>query len=193
MGRSSMQPNQVLVGYDWSDVGEHALTWALRYANTTASQLHVLVAVDEQHRVEAAGAGPVDFAYTERLHDLLASKLAGACAALGDAAAIDYAVHVRIGKPAHEVLMVAGEIGADLIVVGSHGKTGLRRMVQGSVSEAVVRGAECPVMVVRPKTYSDVQRLDVAATPHGHHHRKPHIYSYQNASVTKRPSDWPLW
>ena len=89
--------------------------------------------------------------------------------------------------------MVAGEIGADLIVVGSHGKTGLRRMVQGSVSEAVVRGAECPVMVVRPKTYSEVQRLDVTATPHGHHYHKPHIYSYQNAAVTKRPSDWPLW
>jgi nucleotide-binding universal stress UspA family protein len=56
---------------------------------------------------------------------------------------------VRKGNPTEEILRVAGQIGSDLIVVGSHGRTGLRRLLAGSVATAVLRRAACPVVVLR--------------------------------------------
>jgi nucleotide-binding universal stress UspA family protein len=52
------------------------------------------------------------------------------------------------GDPATEVLRVAQEIGANLIVMGTHGRTGLGRLLMGSVAEQVVRKATCPVLTV---------------------------------------------
>ncbi len=53
------------------------------------------------------------------------------------------------GEPAEEILRVAREAGCDLIVLGTHGRTGLRRLLMGSVAEVVVRKAECPVLTVK--------------------------------------------
>ncbi len=53
------------------------------------------------------------------------------------------------GYPADEIIKAAKDEGADLIVVGNLGRTGIERMLLGSVSEAVVRHAPCPVLVVR--------------------------------------------
>jgi nucleotide-binding universal stress UspA family protein len=53
------------------------------------------------------------------------------------------------GRPAHEIVALAEARGIDLVVVGTHGRTGLRRAVLGSVAEHVVRSAPCPVLVFR--------------------------------------------
>jgi nucleotide-binding universal stress UspA family protein len=53
--------------------------------------------------------------------------------------------------PFHEILLTAGEIPSDLIVIGTHGRTGLAHVLMGSVAERVVRKAACPVFTVRPK------------------------------------------
>ncbi len=55
------------------------------------------------------------------------------------------------GSPAHEIAHYAEESGAGLIVISSHGRTGLTRMLLGSVAEQVVRHAPCPVLVLRKK------------------------------------------
>ena len=55
----------------------------------------------------------------------------------------------RIGVPAEEIVQVAKEESADLIVMGTHGWSGFRHMLLGSVAERVLRAAACPVMVVR--------------------------------------------
>jgi Universal stress protein family len=52
---------------------------------------------------------------------------------------------------AEEIVDLAGELEADLIIVGSRGLRGIRRAIAGSVSESVFRNARCPVMVARPK------------------------------------------
>lgn len=56
---------------------------------------------------------------------------------------------VRHGKASVEIIEMAREMKADLIVMGSHGRTGLSHVVIGSVAEAVVRHASCPVLVTR--------------------------------------------
>lgn len=58
---------------------------------------------------------------------------------------------VRVGRPAHEVIAVAKEWPADVIVVGSHGRHGIPRVLLGSVAESVMRHADCPVLVIRAK------------------------------------------
>jgi nucleotide-binding universal stress UspA family protein len=57
--------------------------------------------------------------------------------------------HLVEGDPAHEILRIAREAGCDLIVMGTHGSTGLTRLLMGSVAEQVVRKAPCPVLTVK--------------------------------------------
>jgi nucleotide-binding universal stress UspA family protein len=55
-----------------------------------------------------------------------------------------------IGEPAHEILAFAKAQSADLVVIGTHGRTGLQHALMGSVAERVVRRSLCPVLTVRP-------------------------------------------
>jgi nucleotide-binding universal stress UspA family protein len=68
------------------------------------------------------------------------------------------------GDPASEIVRYARETGMDLIVMGTHGRTGLERLLMGSVAEKVMRDAPCSVLVVKlPKGIPVPQRVDVAA------------------------------
>lgn len=57
-------------------------------------------------------------------------------------------IKVVLGDPGHEIAEFAQQIGADLIVMPSHGRTGLKRLLIGSVAERVVRLAHCPILIV---------------------------------------------
>jgi nucleotide-binding universal stress UspA family protein len=75
---------------------------------------------------------------------------------------------VLVGDPAAEIAKLAGEHGVDLIVMGTHGRTGFRHFVLGSVAERVVRLAPCPVLVVRRKEVRDAEIVaDEVAPYHG--------------------------
>jgi universal stress protein A len=58
--------------------------------------------------------------------------------------------HLESGEPASTILRVADEIGAGLVIVGTHGRTGVRHLLLGSVAEKLVRGAKVPVLTVPP-------------------------------------------
>lgn len=58
-------------------------------------------------------------------------------------------LHVLFGEPGHKITELAGSEGAELIVLSSHGRTGISRLLIGSVAEKVVRLAHCPVLVLR--------------------------------------------
>lgn len=59
---------------------------------------------------------------------------------------------VRVGSPATEILAAATDLRADLLCIATHGRTGLARIVMGSVAEAILREAPCPVLTVRSVT-----------------------------------------
>lgn len=61
--------------------------------------------------------------------------------------------HLAVGEPWREILQLSAHLNADLIVVGSHRRKGVERLLLGSVSEQVVRKASCQVLVARPKDY----------------------------------------
>lgn len=81
--------------------------------------------------------------------------------ARGDGADAAAAVEGRVveGHPAPAILKTAGEVGAGLIVMGCHGRTGVQRLIMGSVAEAVLRSAGCPTLVVKQR------RPEQSATP----------------------------
>lgn len=73
--------------------------------------------------------------------------------------AVEY--RLEYGEPGTVILAVAQEINADLIVMATHGRTGLRRLLMGSVAEHIVRRAPCPVLTLRTP-----QAVEHAAAPH---------------------------
>jgi len=65
---------------------------------------------------------------------------------------VKYEHRLVVGEPASEIVRIAEQEGVDMIVMGTHGRTGLRRMLMGSVAEAVVRRATCPVFTFKETT-----------------------------------------
>lgn len=68
--------------------------------------------------------------------------------------------HLRTGPAARAILQTAADIDADLIVVGTHKRTGMEKLVLGSVAESVLRDAHCPVLVAMPKDYAHASESD---------------------------------
>lgn len=66
-------------------------------------------------------------------------------------AALEAEVFVKEGRPAELILEMATKVGADLIAMGTHGRTGLRRFLLGSIAEEVLHGSRIPVMLIRPR------------------------------------------
>jgi nucleotide-binding universal stress UspA family protein len=187
-------PRHVVVAYDFSPEAEHALALGIDTAHRDDRiVLHLVAAISPDHGLPIAPLAKVDYDYADQIHHRMVERTHAACTRRGVVREVHFFVHARIGAAAHEILSVAEEVGAELILVGSHGRTGVERMVLGSVSERIVREARCPVMVCRPPSYRPANLVSVVAVT-GEHHRyvKPHRYSYIDTRVQKRPDDWPL-
>lgn len=68
---------------------------------------------------------------------------------------VRYQLHVVSGTPDDDVVRVAHELGADLVVMATHGRKGLSHFILGSVAERVMREADCPVLTMRTKAKSE--------------------------------------
>ncbi|MFK7929051.1 MAG: universal stress protein [Myxococcota bacterium] len=134
----------VLVPTDFSELSLQALETALALVGGDQSRVHVASVlvpiippspgivwgtIDDQDRL---------LRVREALDETLEHKGYGDCVA-----------HVVIGQPANAIADLAGEVGADMVIVTSHGRTGLIRAALGSVAERVVRLAPCPVLVLK--------------------------------------------
>jgi nucleotide-binding universal stress UspA family protein len=91
-----------------------------------------------------------------RTHDALASELAAELRTAG----LDAAADRRDGDPAAEIITAAQSTEADLIVVGTHGRTGLARLMLGSVARNVLQHAHCPVLIARGPAVADESPAD---------------------------------
>ena len=88
----------------------------------------------------------------EEVREACAGRLAAlARSEIGDQAPT--ATEVRFGQPVGEITEAALELEIDLIIIATHGRTGLKHMLLGSVAENVVRHAPCPVLVVREREH----------------------------------------
>jgi nucleotide-binding universal stress UspA family protein len=180
----SNDPVHVVVGFDFTDGASAALSRALGVV--ARAPWHVL------HIVHVLERG--SFADAERAEAQVAEAIRQAAAEAAVAGKLHFNVHSHIGRPAQEILRVAHDVGADLIIVGGNSHSALSRAVLGSVSEKVVREAGCTVEVARPKTYPFVPLLEVVEVePESSHYVAPHRYTYEDNRVSLRPSEWPLY
>ena len=142
----SIFPTRVLLATDGSKEAALAARTAVDLAEKTGSELHVI----HVHRIL-----PVPYAYRGRYTEpeppggearALLNRQAREIENAGGKVAGTY---LREGDPDVEIVAMGEEIGAGLIVMGSRGRGGVRRALMGSVSDAVVRHAHCPVLVIR--------------------------------------------
>jgi nucleotide-binding universal stress UspA family protein len=191
----SAENSQVVVGFDFSHSGKSALYRAIALATRAPWHvLHFVCVVDPHSPFPALPAKKVDLAYAERVQEAITGEITQELKAKKIEGRIHFFVHAPIGKPAHEILLCAEMVGADLILVGSKGLTGIERAVLGSVSERIVREAGCTVEVVRPKTYAYVPLLEIVDNKQAvHKYAAPHRYTYENHVAERRPADWPLY
>jgi nucleotide-binding universal stress UspA family protein len=120
---------EILVATDFSETAAGALRVGLRHARALGARVHLL---------HVASEGEAD----------VTRPLAEAAAQAGpDVPAV---LATSVGDPAPEIVRYATRHPIDLIVVGTHGRTGVSRVLLGSVAERVMRGAPCPVLVVPP-------------------------------------------
>jgi nucleotide-binding universal stress UspA family protein len=191
----SAENSQVVVGFDFTPSARAAMHRAIALANRAPFHiLHFVCAIEPHGQVpRIPHRGRVDIAYVDRVEKALLDEIAAELKAAAITDRVHFSVHVRIGHAAEEILQLARDVGADLIIVGSKGLTGVERLVLGSVAEHVVREAHCTVEVARPKTYDHVDLLEITkAEPHAHY-AAPHRYTYSSGCVNFRPDEWPLY
>jgi universal stress protein A len=141
---------KILVPVDFTDCTEESLLYAVPFALQFGAEITLLHIVEPAY-VPASEVG--DCSDVETMEEA-AAKLKK----LGDRLAEKAPCHtlVRKGGALFEINKVARELACDLIILATHGRTGLERMVMGSTSEKVVRYAGCPVLVVRKNEHEFV-------------------------------------
>ncbi|HUH00842.1 MAG TPA: universal stress protein [Kofleriaceae bacterium] len=185
----------LLCAYDFTNHAALALDQSLALSTKVGgTSLHVLVVLDEPLR-DAGLIEAIDYLNAESLQQRLATVLEERARQLpGPPPRV--VVYTRIGDPAAEILRLADEVHADLIVAGTHGRTGLQRLLLGSVAEAVTRRARCPVLISRPANYP--AETDDELTPEpgdgrpGPHHPEPQLFHYESPARTQS-TVWPLY
>jgi nucleotide-binding universal stress UspA family protein len=142
-------PAKILLATDGSEEATLALQTAADLCEKTGSELHVVhvgeVTLLHHYHPEAHGYRMQYERDEKEARELLETQVEGIKAAVATVAQ----AHLRMGKADEHIVVLAEELGVDLIVMGSRGLGGVKRALMGSVSEAVVRHAHCPVLVVR--------------------------------------------
>ncbi|MCA9217046.1 MAG: universal stress protein [Planctomycetales bacterium] len=135
---------KIVLPYDFSDEANESVDEALKMADDS-TELHI-VNVVVPIRDYALEAGMTIGLEDDKVRmDTSAGKMADKFGDRSDK--IKFAT--RLGDPGHEINDYASEVGADLIVMPSHGRSGVTRLLLGSVAERVMRHAECPVLILR--------------------------------------------
>ena len=144
----SIFPTTILFATDGSREAELARTTAIDIANSTNPELHVVTVAPGFPSYDVRNPAAVE-QLREQAEDILNEQSAKIEQEGGTVAE----KHLRIAERyrAQQIVKVAEDIGAGLIVMGSRGLGGVRRALMGSVSDSVVRHAHCPVLVVRPE------------------------------------------
>ena len=148
------QDRPVVVGVDFMPTGDEAIAHALRRSSedprATLHFVHAMVPTDL-----ADEFGEDEFDDDDELIEsalkLLRKRVERVSKARGQAVERERTrMHAMIGKPVPTLLDTCMRLDADLLIVGTRARRGLDRLVLGSVAEALVRQAPCPVLVVRP-------------------------------------------
>ncbi|MBE7545908.1 universal stress protein [Candidatus Kuenenia stuttgartiensis] len=139
---------KILCPIDYSDCSMNALAYAEKLAIKDSAVLY-LMHVHEEHTSDYGGlkfdaelnrTAETDAEIEQKLRSSIPEEIRHR---------INVEILMRAGVPFEEILKAARDVGVDLIVMGTHGRTGISHMFIGSVTENVIRNAPCPVLCIR--------------------------------------------
>jgi nucleotide-binding universal stress UspA family protein len=143
-------PTRILLAIDGSEEAELATRKAVDLADGTGSELHVVYVGQLPNFLMQ---DPDVMGFNRKLYDEIERESREVLRKVTWRAKVSGGTvsgsHLRLGGVAEEIVELAGELGADLIVMGSRGHTGVRRAIEGSISDLVVNHASCSVLTVR--------------------------------------------
>ena len=152
----SIFPTKILLATDGSEEATLAAQTAVDIADKTNSELHVVHVGGLDygyHTSDDPSYAVPDYVYMQQIQENLEQEARKALDAeverVKAAGGRVVEAHLSMGSPDAEIVKLADDIGAGLIVIGSRGLGGIRRALIGSVSDSVVRHAHCPVLGVR--------------------------------------------
>ncbi len=158
------KPYTIVVGIDFSEASDHALDEALSLSVARHAELHVLY-VDDHFRAPEGGREAAE-ATLSRIEHHAVARMEEVGRRSGQTLSFRKLYsHFRLGAPAEQLVQLASDLDADLVVVGTHGRSGLQRLVLGSAAERVVRLARCPVWIVRPKDHEGLGKVPEIEPP----------------------------
>jgi len=155
-----IQMQTILLPTDGSDCSTKAATYALSFAKQYGARIVALHVIDqrweEQSRAVLTEMGQdltqkIRVGYEEEARRIVAHVVEA-----GTDVGVSIEPRVIVGVPFEEIVRVGREISADLIIMGTHGRTGMSHLFLGSVTEKVIRRAPCPVLTVRPEEHDFV-------------------------------------
>jgi nucleotide-binding universal stress UspA family protein len=145
----SIFPTKILLATDGSQEAELAAARAVELAQRTDSELHLAhVGLAPILLAGYPGALGYDRKLYEQTKEEARELLRKQCWRVKAAGGTVAGTHLRMGAVDLEIAALAKELGAGLIVMGCRGHRGVRRAIEGSISDAVIRRASCPVLVV---------------------------------------------
>ena len=145
-----MTIRHILVPVDFTAISDRIVDFARTVAAGVNAEVHLVHVLEEPY----ASAGSYQFhlpdtpARRERLYTQARSRL-GLLADEMRVKDIDTTLEVRSGSAIDEIIKAAIDYGADLIVMGTHGRSGLQHLLTGSVAQEIIRRAPCPVLAIR--------------------------------------------
>ncbi len=151
---NARSPYRIVVGVDFEKTGDDALLDALRisreHPNDELHAVHVVKLAADSHNANELAKAERKMADAA---DNLQVRVHNLCEALFPGEVWEQSVHfhVRVGDPAQQLLQVAVDYHADLLVVGTHARTGLKKLVLGSVAQTLLETATLPVLIAREK------------------------------------------
>ena len=152
---NSVRLKKVLVTTDFSDCSAKAVQYAISFASQFQSKLYVAHVVNAY--TEGAVYGEVYFPVYEQEFIKSSDKMLQRLKEEEVPAEVDTELVTRSGNPVVEVCELAEKEEIDLIVISTHGYTGVRHLLLGSVAENLVRHAPCPVLVVRENEHEFIE------------------------------------
>jgi nucleotide-binding universal stress UspA family protein len=145
-----MNARKILYPTDFSTLGQTALEMATSLARDRGAKL-LIVHVEEP--ATAYGGGKLFYGIDEPDREELQRMLSEV---VPTDPSVGYEHRLLIGSPATGIVHLSEREGVDMIVMPTHGRTGLLRLLMGSVAEEVVRKAKCPVLTVKSRALANV-------------------------------------
>ncbi|MFW5879092.1 MAG: universal stress protein [Myxococcota bacterium] len=152
--RRSRQRAKVLVPIDFSECSQKALDFATQYVEKNPSELYLFHVFEPVGRQRFVGKNLLDKVEAEidRMEGMAIAEMERLIKDDETRRRLrNFHCRVASGKAWEEILRMAGNISADIIILGTHGREGIERTLVGSVAEKVVRRAPCTVVCVKPK------------------------------------------